>query len=420
MPVPDDHGQTAASPFAMPLNGWKDIFSRTWAEAGDDNVGIVAAGVAFYGFVALVPLLGAVVLSYGLIADPATVVQNMRSLTSVMPADAAKLVGEQLMTVVTTSGSKKGFGVLLALALAVFGARSAAGAIVTALNIAYEEKEKRSFIMVNLLALGITAAGVMVAVIAVVAIAALGHLEALLPAAPGFLLVVGKLLSYIALALAGAAGAATLYRYGPSRTKPRWVWLTPGSVLAALLWVGLTLGFGLYVAQFGNYNATYGSLGAVIVLLTWLYLSSYVLLFGAELNSELEHQTAADTTAGSAKPLGKRQAWAADHVADDHAGPEQAQPAQNDNQLPPAPSGSTAAFGTDFLVARASNLVGRTLGFGKAGPVATMAATLGLSLIRRPGRKGGGLGLLAVAAGLSWLSRDQARAKPDDRQDSER
>ena len=143
------NGRDAINPWAMPWQAWRAVLLRTWSEAGDDNVGLVAAGVAFYGFLALVPLLGAVVLSYGLVADPATVIGNVRGLMSVMPADAAKLIGEQLLNVVATSGEKKGFGLLLALALAVFGARSAAGAIVTALNIAYEEKERRSFIIMS-------------------------------------------------------------------------------------------------------------------------------------------------------------------------------------------------------------------------------------------------------------------------------
>jgi membrane protein len=413
MTTSNAHGQAAASPFTMPLAGWKQVLIRTWGEAGDDNVGIVAAGVAFYGFVALVPLLGAIVLSYGLVADPSTVVRNMRGLTAVMPGDAAKLVGEQLMNVVKTSGGKKGFGLLLALGLAVFGARSAAGAIVTALNIAYEEKEKRGFVRVNLLALAITAAGVGVAVLAVVAIAALGHLESLLPAAPGFVLVIGKLLSYAALALAGAAGAATLYRYGPSRSKPRWVWLTPGSVLAAILWVGLTLGFGVYVAHFGNYNATYGSLGAVIVLLTWLYLSSYILLFGAELNSELEHQTATDTTAGASKPLGKREAWAADHVAAGDAEPEKQADGPSSAASEPQSHPPVGSVSADFLAARASALVGRTVGLERVGIIASATATLGLSYLRRPGRGKGGLGLLALATGLSWLARDKRPGRVD-------
>ena len=150
------NGSSASSPLAMPLADWEDVALRSWKEAGDDNVGLIAAGVAFYGFLALVPLLGSIVLSYGLIASPGTVVRNMQGLTSVMPADAAKLIGEQLMNVVKTSGEKKGLGVLLALAIALFGARNGAGSVITALNVAYEEKEKRGFIALNLLTLAIT------------------------------------------------------------------------------------------------------------------------------------------------------------------------------------------------------------------------------------------------------------------------
>ena len=290
-------GESAKSPFAIPSAGWKAVLIRTWREAGSDNIGLLAAGVAFYGFLAMVPLLGAIVLSYGLIADPRTVLQNINGMTSVMPADAAKLIGEQLMNVVKTSGDKKGLGLLLALALALFGARNGAGAIVTALNITYDEEEKRGFVRLNLLALAITLGAVVVAILVVVAIAALGYLEDLFPNAPAILLGAGKILSYLLVALAGAAGAATLYRYAPNRDAAQWVWLTPGSLVAAILWLILTIGFGVYVSQFGNYNATYGSLGTVVVMLTWLYLSSYVLLLGAELNSELEQQTAQDTTA---------------------------------------------------------------------------------------------------------------------------
>lgn len=305
----------------MPLSAWKQVALRTWKEASADNVGLIAAGVAFYGFLALVPLLGAVVLTYGLLADPATVARNVGSLTQVMPPDAARIVGEQLMNVVQTSEGKKGAGVLAALAVALFGARNGAGSIITALNIAYEEEETRGFLRVNLIALGMTAAAVIAAIVAVAAVAALGHLDALLPAAGPALIVLGKVLTYVLLGLGGAAAAATLYRYGPARDNARWTWLTPGSLFAALCWLLLTLGFGVYVARFGNYNATYGSLGGVMVLLTWLYLSSYVLLFGAELNSELEHQTAQDTTEGADRPLGQRGAWSADHVAGDGARP---------------------------------------------------------------------------------------------------
>lgn len=293
-------GRGASSPWKLPWAAWRETIARTWRESTEDNIGLVAAGVAFYGFLALVPLLAATVLLYGFFADPATVVEDMGALTAWLPDDVARLIGEQQMNVVQTSSEKKGAGLLAALAIALFGARNGASAIVTALNIAYEETERRGFLRLNVLALAITAAGVLVGMLALAAVAALGHLETLLPHWPGWLLGTTKIAAYLALLLAGAAGAATLYRYGPDRPKARWVWLTPGSIFAAATWLILTGAFGVYVANFGDYGATYGSLSAVMVLLTWLYLSSYVLLLGAELNSELERQTGRGP--GSAKP----------------------------------------------------------------------------------------------------------------------
>ena len=233
------------------------------------------------------PLLGATVLSYGLITAPAMVLSNVRSMTAVMPADAAKLVGEQLMSVVHTSAGKKGLGLILALAVASFGARNAAGSVITALNIAYEQNESRGFIKLNLLALAITASAVGLAILAMIAVATLGYLQTLFPHLPGALLFVGKLGSYVFLLAGAAAGAAALYRYGPDREKAKWEWIMPGSIFASVGGMMLTLGFGFYAADFANYGKTYGSLATVTVLLTWIYLSAYVLLLGAELNSEL-------------------------------------------------------------------------------------------------------------------------------------
>lgn len=409
----DRPGHNAASPWAMTWPAWKQVLLRTWGEASDDNVGIVAAGVAFYGFLALVPLLGALVLSYGLVADPASVIDHVQGMMSVMPADAAKLIGDQLLNVVQTSDGKKGFGLILALALALFGARNAAGAIVTALNIAYEEKERRSFIIVNLLSIGITAAAVVLALVAMVAVAALGHLQQMLPTLPGFVLIIGKIASYAALLLAGAAVAATLYRYGPSRETPRWAWLTPGSLLAALLGLLLTIGFGIYVANFGSYNATYGSLGAVVVLLTWMYLSSYVLLFGAELNSELEHQTARDTTDGTPQPLGQRGAWVADHVAGDAdsevrapgaLGGEHSASTQPRTLRPAAACSGNVADGAIGTLAGSG--IGRAIGGRPAGTISSALGTAGLMLARRHGRAPLGLAMIACAAALALLGRD--------------
>ncbi|MES2492095.1 MAG: YihY/virulence factor BrkB family protein [Pseudomonadota bacterium] len=308
-------GQNSTSPWRMPLAAWKQIAVRTWKESTSDNVGLVAAGVAFYSFLAVIPLLGATVLTYGLLTEPTTVVRNMQEITKVMPADVAEMIGEQLLGVVQTSSSKKGFGVFLALAVALFGARNAAGAIISALNIAYEEEEKRGFLKTNLLALAITAGAAIGLAVALLAVGSLAYLHKLLPDANPVALIAWRVASYLLLALAAAGAAAALYRYGPSRDKAKWTWLTPGSLLFALGWAVLSVGFGFYAANVGKFGATYGSLGGVVAVLTWIYLSSYVLLFGAELNSELEHQTKHDTTKGPQKQLGERGAWAADHVA---------------------------------------------------------------------------------------------------------
>lgn len=404
--VDDRTGRFAESPWAIPAEGWKAVLRRSWTEAGEDNIGIVAAGVSFYGFLALVPMLGAVVLTYGLVAEPKTVIHDVRAMTSVMPADAAKLIGEQLMHLVKSSDGKKGLGVLVALAIALFGARNGAGSVITALNIAYEEKEARGFVRVNLLALAMTGCAVMVALIGTVAIAALGHLEDLIPLSSGFVVAGGKVAAYVALTLVAAAGAAALYRFGPSRRKPRWIWLTPGSVLTAVLWLLLTLGFGLYVARFGNYDASYGSLGAVVVMLTWLYLSSYVLLFGAELNSELEKQTVVDTTDGPARPMGEREAWAADHVVTQAAD----QPVPQKNETPPS---AVAAFATS----RGSALGLRVVGTRRVGLLSSALATAGLAALGRRGSAPKGIALLGAAAALSWIVRtgDSDAVPPVDR-----
>lgn len=395
----DDKERRTPAPWTLSFAAWKAVLRRTWAETTDDNVGLIAAGVAFYGFLALVPLLAAMVLSYGIVADPQTVIADVNRLTSVMPADAARLVGEQLLNVVHSSDGKKGFGLLLALALALFGARNGAGAIVTALNIAYEEQETRGFIRVNLLALGITAAAVVVAMIAAVAIAALGALQDLLPAAPGIVVIGGKIVSYLMLLAAGAGAAAALYRFGPSRAQARWQWLTPGSLLAAVGWMMLSLGFGLYVASFGNYNATYGSLSAVVVMMTWLYLSSYILIFGAELNAELEHQTAIDTTTGHARPLGDRGSWVADHVAGDAGAGSTPVGGRRDRHAAMVP----------LVASRVAAHGGQMLGIGKAGWLTSGAATLGVRLLRKRGQARTGVALLGATALAAWLTRERRR-----------
>src|SRR5436190_4125078 len=310
-----DRGRKATSPWQMPLVAWKEVAVRVWNESWVDNIGLVAAGVAFYGFLAFVPLLGIIVLAYGFFAQPDTVVAHVMALLRILPPDVVKLIGQLLMNAVQNSQQSSSLGITLALILALYAGGNGAGAIMTALNIAYEEAEKRSLARFYGIAFTITIAAVGLVLVALAATATIQSLDRLLPRAPDPVLALGKVALYALLGLIAAGVAATLYRYGPAREDARWEWLTPGSVFTAVIWLMLTAGFGFYVTRLANYNATYGSIAAIVVLLTWLYLSAYVFLFGAELNAELEHQTSKDSTTGHPERLGKRGAWAADHVA---------------------------------------------------------------------------------------------------------
>ena len=311
----DPKGRQADRPTDIPAPGWFDILKRTWNEAGEDNLNLIAAGVAFYFFLAFVPLLAALVLTYGLVADPATVMKHLQGLTQLLPADAARLIGEQLVSVTQAAQGEKGFGLLLALLLSLYGGMRGASSIITALNIVYEEEEGRGFIRTTLLAFLMTLGVVLVGVVGIIAVSVMGFVDNLLSGAGPAIHWLVRLLSWALATLLASLAIAAVYRYGPDRDEPKWRWLTPGSIIATLLWLVATLGFGFYVSNFGSYNATYGSLGAVVVLLMWLYLSSYVLLLGAELNAELEHQTARDTTKGAERPIGERGAEMADTVA---------------------------------------------------------------------------------------------------------
>lgn len=261
-----------------PARGWIAALKTAWNEAERDNLGIVAAGVAYYGFLAIVPMLGAFVLVYGLIADPQTVAAHARVLAGNLPQSAAELIAGQLEAATETASGTKGLGLVVALAIAQFGARKGAGAIVTALDIAYDLEERRGFVRANLVALAITAG----------AVAGLAIVGAVLAATGPLMGGLAKLAGYLVVFFAASGGAWLLYRYAPDRAPPPAVRQVPGAILFAVGALAGTVVFGIYVANFGSYNATYGSLGAVIVLLTWLYLTAYMLLLGAELNAPAE------------------------------------------------------------------------------------------------------------------------------------
>ena len=331
--IPDPKGHQAKSPWQMPKAAWNDIAGRTWQRTWDDNVGLVAAGVAFYGFFALLSLLAMIVLVYGLMADVQALVDTMRTLTAVLPDDVATLIGDQLVQAMKSSGGQKGLGIVIAFIVALYGGTNGASSIITALNIAYEEKEKRTLLRFYITAIVMTLSAVLLAVLALVGVTVAASLEHVAPDAGTSLVLVGKFVAYSLLILVAAAIAATLYRYGPSRESARWKWITPGSAFTAVTWLALTVLFGVWVTAVSDYSRTYGSLGAVVGLLTWMYLSAYVFLLGAELNSEIEHQTAKDSTTGRPEPLGERGAWAADNVATDDSVQDRPEEAREGEKL---------------------------------------------------------------------------------------
>ncbi len=295
----------AIQPIRWPaLREWRAVLVRTWKESGDDNVGLLAAGVAFYAFLSIVPLLAATVLVYGLVADPETVAEHIRQLFGVLPEDAAALIGDQLRSMTGSPDAAKGWSLAVAVALAIYGASKGSGAIVTALNIAYEVKESRGFIKATLLSLAMTVGALIVLIIAAAGISVMGWVESLFPGFPAWAHSLLQILFWAAAMVAVGFGLAAVYRYAPNRPDAPWMWISPGSAAATLLWLAGSLGFGFYVSQFGNYNATYGSLGGVAVFLTWLYLSAYIVLMGGEMNSELERQQAKEAGAapGAAEP----------------------------------------------------------------------------------------------------------------------
>ncbi|QJU57024.1 YihY/virulence factor BrkB family protein [Sphingomonas sp. AP4-R1] len=311
----DPHGRRAFSPIALPLRAWREIIGRVWVKTGTDNIGLLAAGVAFYAFLSIVPLLGALVMTYGLIADPATIAGHMRAIISVVPKDAAALILDQLVGLVTTAASKKGVGLLVALVIALYGATRASGAIMTALNVVYEEPERRGIIKTTFISFVLIVGAVLVGIVGLLAASALALVGRFVDGLGSGVAIGINATTWAVAASLASIGIGATYRFGPSRHDARWQWLSAGSALATFLWLIATVGFGAYASTLGNYNATYGSLGAVVVLLMWLWVSAYAILLGAVINAEAERQTARDTTTGPEKPLGQRGASVADQVA---------------------------------------------------------------------------------------------------------
>jgi membrane protein len=305
-------GGKAARPTEIPARGWIQVAKRGWREAKADQVPLLAAGVAFYAFLAIFPALIAIVSIYGLFADPSTIANQLNSLTAALPDEAAQIITDQ----VTTLSSRRqtlGISLLLAVLIALWSASAGISNLLTAINVAYDEEEKRGFVKKRLMSLGLTLAAIvfMVIILALVAV-----LPPLLKAVfgTGALRWVLQILGWLVMVVLVAAGLAILYRLGPDRDAPRMKWVSVGAVVATFLWLVASIGFSIYTSTFGNYAKTYGVFAGIVVLLFWLWLTMYAILLGAEINAEAEQQTIADTTKGEEKPLGERGAVKADSI----------------------------------------------------------------------------------------------------------
>jgi membrane protein len=305
------HGREADKPSQVPPRGWKDIALRIKNEVKQDNVGSLAAGLAFYAMLAVFPGLVALVSMYGLIFDPADVEKQVASFSVMLPGSARELLEAQLHQLVANSPSSLGIGAALGIAGALWSASSGVASLIKGINIAYDEPEKRGFFKLRGLALLFTLA---VIVLAIVALALIAVLPGLLGSLQGPVQSLVKIGRWPVLALGVLLVLAVLFRYAPDREKPRWRWVTWGSAIATIVWLLASAGFSLYVSNFANYDKTYGTLGSVIVLLLWFYVSSFVVLLGAEINAEIEAQTAKDSTTGPAKHMGQRGATKADYL----------------------------------------------------------------------------------------------------------
>lgn len=313
-------GATGESPLAMPRAAWWAIVKRVYVMTGFHNLSLLAAGVAFYAFLAFVPLIASIVLLYGLVGDPHTVTQSIDLLTGIAPSEVLTILRDQLLAIVTSSKTAQGFGLILAIFFALYGAMRAATAMIAALNIINEELETRSFFRTTAVAALITVGMVGVALVGVLSISVFTYVSNFL--APYLGQGTALLIQLGTWVFAGALVSFTFaifFRYAPDRRSAKWRWLSVGSVLSTLLWVVITAGFGFYVSDVSDYNATYGSLAAVVIFLMWLFLSAYAVLIGAEVNAELERQTMVDSTVGPDRPIGQRGAAMADGVVVDEA-----------------------------------------------------------------------------------------------------
>jgi membrane protein len=311
----EGRGRDARRVRDIPFAGWKDILWRTKDSISRDRVSLVAAGVAFYLLLAIFPGLAALVSVYGIFADPQAIERQIAGMSELVPGGALEIIQDQLTRLAEQDQAALSFGFAFGLLFALWSASKGVQALFQGMNVAYGEEEKRGFIRFYATTIGFTLGAILLVILFISAIA-------VVPLILGFAGLGGvaewaiRILRWVLLLAVAAGAVAVLQVYGPSRRRAKWRWVTWGSLITVIVWIVTAIGFSWYLANFGNYNETYGSLGAAIGFLMWLWVSMFVLLAGAELNSEIEHQTGEDSTIGDDLPLGERGAYMADNVGD--------------------------------------------------------------------------------------------------------
>lgn len=307
-------GIDAAKPTEVPARGWFQILKRAFKESGRDNISIIAQGVAYSAFTALVPTLTAVIAIYGLVVSPARARQQVLDATDSLPAAAQTTITTLVENLQKTGSGALTAGLVVSILLALYSASGAVNALITATNIAYNETNDRKFLKKKLIAYGLTAGAIVFFILVLGLVAVLpAVLKAVSDDLPGGVGAISQVVSVLLLVVLFLVACAVLYRVGPDRAAPKLVWASPGAVFAAVVWVIASVGLGLYV-RFGSFGSSFGPFAGVIILLFWLFLTAFVILMGAEVNSEAELQTARDTTTGPDEPLGQRGAQKADRV----------------------------------------------------------------------------------------------------------
>lgn len=311
----NSRGRLAKSPTEIPATGWKDILMRVKTDLKDDHISMVSAAMSYYALFALVPAISAIVLMYAWISDPAEISQHIAKAANVIPAELQEILNTQLGGLASKASSSLGLGAIFSLLLALWGASKVSKSIMEAMNIIYEEEDERGFFKKSFMALTITFLAIVLSILAMGVIVVIPAITNLFNFGP--VIEIGMTAaSWVVLLGLFSFFLSFAYRFGPDRRRAKWKWVSSGAIIAAVLWAIVSALFSWYAKEFGNFNKAYGSLGAMIVLMTWFYLSSFVILLGGEINAELEHQTKKDSTTGEEKPIGRRGAQMADTIGE--------------------------------------------------------------------------------------------------------